>query len=99
VSSGAGSLEGLTRYEGAAASYGLSKLALNGLTIKMAAELEGTGILVNAVCPGYTQTDLTNRDQAARPVEAGAASVVWTALLPKDGPTGGFFRDGKRLQW
>ena len=30
-----------------------------------------------------------------RPVAAGAASVVWAALLPDSGPTGGFFRDGR----
>jgi hypothetical protein len=34
-----------------------------------------------------------------RPVEAGAASVVWAATLPDSGPTGGFFRDGKPLPW
>jgi hypothetical protein len=32
-------------------------------------------------------------------VADGAASVVWAALLPDDGPTGGFFRDGKVLAW
>ena len=35
----------------------------------------------------------------ARPVEHGAASVIWAALLPDDGPSGGFFRDGKPLPW
>jgi NAD(P)-dependent dehydrogenase (short-subunit alcohol dehydrogenase family) len=29
----------------------------------------------------------------------GAASVVWAALLPDDGPTGGFFRDGQPVAW
>jgi hypothetical protein len=32
-------------------------------------------------------------------VEQGAASVLWAALLPDKGPTGGFFRDGKPLPW
>jgi NAD(P)-dependent dehydrogenase (short-subunit alcohol dehydrogenase family) len=35
-------------------AYALSKPALSGLTIKPATELPGTGILVNAVCPGTT---------------------------------------------
>jgi hypothetical protein len=34
-----------------------------------------------------------------RPVTTGAASVTWAALLPDDGPTGGFFRDGTPLPW
>ena len=37
--------------------------------------------------------------QGGRPVEQGAASVVWAAELPDDGPTGGFFRDGRPLSW
>ncbi len=32
---------------------------------------------------------------AQKPVEEGAAGIVWLATLPDDGPTGGFFRDGK----
>jgi hypothetical protein len=32
-------------------------------------------------------------------VREGAASVVWGALLDDDGPTGGFFRDGRPLDW
>jgi NAD(P)-dependent dehydrogenase (short-subunit alcohol dehydrogenase family) len=26
-------------------------------------------------------------------------SVVWAADVPGDGPTGGFFRDGRALPW
>lgn len=33
----------------------------------------------------------------ARPVADGAASLLWAALLEDDGPTGGFFRDGREL--
>jgi len=32
-------------------------------------------------------------------VPEGAASVVWAATLPKDGPSGGFFRDGEQIPW
>ena len=49
-------------------------------------------VLVNAVCPGWVATDMGG--PGGRPVEAGAASVVWAATLPDSGPTGGFFRDG-----
>lgn len=103
VSSGAGSHGetqfGLTTNRGSVASYGISKAALNGLTAKLAAELDGTGILVNAVCPGLTATAPGMEAMGARPVPEGAASVVWAALLPDDGPNGGFFRDGKPLPW
>jgi NAD(P)-dependent dehydrogenase (short-subunit alcohol dehydrogenase family) len=61
VSSGAGSHAepqfGLTTTRGSAASYGVSKAALNALTVKLAAKLEGTGILVNAVDPGLPAAD------------------------------------------
>lgn len=103
VSSGAGSHGdtqfGLTTNRGAVASYGISKAALNALTTKLAAELDGTGILVNAVCPGLTATAPGMEAMGARPIPEGAASVVWAATLPDDGPTGGFFRDGNPLPW
>jgi NAD(P)-dependent dehydrogenase (short-subunit alcohol dehydrogenase family) len=103
VSSGAGShgdLQfGLTTGGGSVASYGISKAALNALTTKFATELVGTGILVNAVCPGLTATAPGMEAMGARPVAEGAASVIWAALLPNDGPSGGFFRDGQPLPW
>lgn len=103
VSSGAGShgeLQfGLTTGRGAVASYGISKAALNALTSKLAAELQDAGILVNVACPGLTATAPGMEAMGARPIPEGAASIVWVALLPKDGPTGGFFRDGKPLPW
>ena len=103
VASGAGSHGeprfGLTTGGGAAATYGISKAALNALTSKLAAELEGTGILVNSVDPGLTATAPGMEAMGARPIPEGAASVAWAATLPDGGPTGGFFRDGKPLPW
>jgi NAD(P)-dependent dehydrogenase (short-subunit alcohol dehydrogenase family) len=77
-------------------AYSTSKAALNALTRGLAAELHGSGVLVNAVCPGWTATDMGG---GGRPVPEGAASVVWAVTLPDDGPTGGFFRDGQKLAW
>jgi len=91
VSSEGGSLSGMS---GGTPAYSVSKAGLNALTRILASELGG--ILVNAVCPGWTDTDM---GQGGRPVEQGAASVVWAAELPDDGPTGGFFRDGRPLTW
>jgi len=102
VSSGAGSFEdpdfGLIATDDTTA-YGISKLALNGLTVKLAAELKDRGIKVNAVCPGFTATYPGTEQWGARPVAEGAGGIVWAATLPKNGPTGGFFRDGKPLPW
>jgi NAD(P)-dependent dehydrogenase (short-subunit alcohol dehydrogenase family) len=103
VSSGAGSHGddqfGLSQRGGAAATYGISKAAVNGLTSTLAAELAGTPILVNAVCPGLTATWPGAEQMGARPVSEGAASVVWAATLADDGPRGGLFRDGRPLPW
>jgi NAD(P)-dependent dehydrogenase (short-subunit alcohol dehydrogenase family) len=102
VSSGAASHQdpqfGLTTTPGAA-SYAASKAALNALTVKLALELLEDRILVNAVCPGLTATAPGMEEIGARPVEEGAASVVWAATLDGDGPTGGLFRDGQPLGW
>lgn len=94
VSSEAGSL---TSMGGGTPAYAVTKAALNALTRMLAAELRGEGILVNAVCPGWVATDMGG--PGGRPVAEGAASVVWAAVLPDNGPTGGFFRDGRPLPW
>jgi NAD(P)-dependent dehydrogenase (short-subunit alcohol dehydrogenase family) len=103
VSSGAGShgdpVFGLTTAGGTRASYGISKAAVNALTAKLASELEGTGILVNAVCPGLTATAPGMEEMGARPVAEGAAGIVWAATLPDGGPSGCLFRDGAPLSW
>ncbi len=94
VSSGAGSLHYM---EGGTPAYGISKVALNALTRKLASELKGTGILVNSVDPGWVATDMGGC--GGRPVEEGAKGIVWAATLPESGPSGGFFYDGKPEPW
>ena len=95
VSSESGSLE----HMGAGPpAYQLTKAALNALTRTLAGELRHAGILVNSVCPGWVATDMGGAG-APRSVEEGAAGIVWTATLSQNGPTGGFFRDGKPLPW
>jgi NAD(P)-dependent dehydrogenase (short-subunit alcohol dehydrogenase family) len=94
VSSEAGALTGMT---GGTPAYRVSKAGLNALTRMLADELRGDRVLVNAVCPGWVATDMGG--PGGRPVADGAAGVVWAAELPDDGPTGGFFRDRRRLDW
>jgi NAD(P)-dependent dehydrogenase (short-subunit alcohol dehydrogenase family) len=53
---------------------------------------------VNAVCPGWVSTEMGGAS-APRTVAEGAAGIVWAATLAPDAPTGGFFRDGRRIPW
>ncbi|WP_299053673.1 SDR family NAD(P)-dependent oxidoreductase [uncultured Nocardioides sp.] len=104
VSSGVGSL---TRQAAAAvdgqagpvaAAYSPSKTFLNAVMLQYVRELAGSGILINAACPGYVATDL-NGFQGHRTPEQGAATPIRLATLPDDGPTGGFFEDAGVVPW
>jgi NAD(P)-dependent dehydrogenase (short-subunit alcohol dehydrogenase family) len=94
VSSEAGSLASM---DGGPPAYNVSKAALNALTRMLAGELRRNRILVNAVCPGWVATDMGG--PGGRPVTEGAASVLWAVDLPDDGPSGGFYRDGRPIPW
>jgi len=94
VSSGWGSFAtGL----GGPAAYSVTKAALNALTVSMARDLPAT-VKVNAVSPGWVRTRMGG-DEAPRSVEEGARGIVELALLPDDGPSGGFFRDLEPVAW
>lgn len=95
VSSGAGAL---TDMDSGKPAYAMSKAALNVLTIKLAHLTEGDNVLVNSVCPGWVRTDMGGKE-ATRSIPEGAKGIVWAAIIPDGGPSGGFFRDGKRIDW
>jgi len=79
--------------------YSASKTALNAITLAMMIELEGTGIKVNLVSPGFTSTNL-NGFEGTESIEAGSREVVRVALLGPDGPTGTFTRwENSTIPW
>ena len=107
ISSGTSSLTGSSGPDamfgttGSGAAYRSSKTALNALTLFYAQALAPEGFRVNALAPGLRKTDLAPRAAASDgdPAEA-AAGAVRLALLPDDGPTGGFFSwDGTPMPW
>ena len=95
VSSGMGQLADMN---GGSPAYRLSKTALNAVTRITAAELKGSDILVNSVSPGWVRTDMGGPEADLTPAE-GADTIVWLATLPPEGPTGGFFRERKTIEW
>ncbi len=101
VSSGAGSygdpVFGLSNHFSKVPVYGVTKLALNGLTVKFAKQFEGSKFKINSVDPGFTATYPGTEDYGARSVVESAKSILWAAMLPEEGPSGGFFRDGERI--
>jgi NAD(P)-dependent dehydrogenase (short-subunit alcohol dehydrogenase family) len=78
-------------------AYSITKAALNAFTVKLNQETPDS-VKVNAVCPGWVRTRMGG-DNADRAPEEGAETPIWLATLPDDGPTGGFFRDKRRIDW
>jgi len=76
VSSEGGSLSSMSA---GTPTYSTSKAALNALTRIIAAEVHDAGILVNAVCPGWTATEMGG--SGGRPVKDGAASITWGVVI------------------
>lgn len=79
------------------ASYGVAKAALNALTVASARTLPRE-VKVNAMCPGWVRTRMGGRT-ASRSPEEGADTALWLATLDASGPTGGFFRDRRPIDW
>ncbi|NYE07131.1 NAD(P)-dependent dehydrogenase (short-subunit alcohol dehydrogenase family) [Bacillus niacini] len=95
VSSEYGAMSDMS-YPGVGA-YKLSKFALNGLTRLVAAEISGD-IKINAVDPGWVSSDMGGPSAPRTPKQA-AQSILWLATIGPEGPNGGFFRDGKQIDW
>jgi NAD(P)-dependent dehydrogenase (short-subunit alcohol dehydrogenase family) len=80
-----------------ALAYDASKTAVNAFTVHLAKVLRGSPIKINSAHPGNVKTDMNPVGDLS--VEQGARTAISLATLPDDGPSGGFFYDGKTLPW
>ncbi|NQV20057.1 MAG: SDR family oxidoreductase, partial [Rhodospirillales bacterium] len=80
-------------------TYRVSKVALNAVTRVLALELEGSGILVNSLSPGWVRTDMGGPDGD---VSADESAVVLRAIFENLSPadTGKYINyTGEDLPW
>jgi len=94
VSSGMGQLEDM---ESGSIAYRLSKTALNALSKVMSNELSSRNIKVNAICPGWVQTDMGG-SSANLTVEESTDRIIKFAL-EDNFPNGKFLQHGEIIPW
>ena len=82
---------------GGPGAYGIAKAALNAVTKALPRDLP-PGVKINACDPGWVRTRMGGPSARLSPEEA-ADTALWLALLPEDGPTGGFFRRREPVGW
>lgn len=70
------------------AGYAASKHAAVGLMRAVAAEVAGTGVTANAVCPGFVRTDLTRQTVARIAAATGRSEAQSAAALAAMSPLG-----------
>ena len=94
ISSGMGQMEGMGT---GSLAYRLSKSALNAMTIVLSQELMGKSIKVNAICPGWVQTDMGGYEATLTVKESAESIKKFT--LSDNFPNGKFLRHGEELVW
>ena len=94
ISSGMGQLQDM---DGGNISYRLSKVALNGLTKVLSNEFLDKKININAICPGWVQTDMGGSN-ATLTIEESTIMIIDFALSD-DFPNGKFLRHGEIIPW
>jgi NAD(P)-dependent dehydrogenase (short-subunit alcohol dehydrogenase family) len=71
-----------------AAAYSASKHAAVGLMRSVAAEVAGTGVTANAVCPAFVRTDMTRRSVERIAAATGRDEASAEAALTEAAPLG-----------
>ena len=83
--------------EGGSLAYRLSKTSLNALTKILSIELESREIKINAICPGWVQTDMGGKNATLTVKES--VEKIAAFALNKEFPNGKFLRHGEVLPW
>jgi 3-oxoacyl-[acyl-carrier protein] reductase len=60
--------------------YATTKSGINGMTRALAVELAASGVLVNAVAPGFTNTELTQQNNSTEAIRQIAATIPVSRL-------------------
>lgn len=85
-------------------SYAVSKVLIcaytRALAKRLASRPEGEKVYVNCTDPGVVMTDAYDPAYGPGiPVDQGADTTIWMALLPKGGPSGKIFYERKEKSW
>jgi NAD(P)-dependent dehydrogenase (short-subunit alcohol dehydrogenase family) len=82
-----------------APAYATSKAALNMFTLHLANTLTGTGVLVNAYCPGWVRTRMGGTEAPVSPEVAAITGVMLATLPVGSTTTGTMFAEGEPHAW
>jgi carbonyl reductase 1 len=80
------------------AAYAVSKAGETAFTKAIAMEQQTPGVLINACCPGYVNTDMT-KGRGRKSTDAGAKTPVMLALEDIGGRTGEFWQSEQIVEW
>jgi NAD(P)-dependent dehydrogenase (short-subunit alcohol dehydrogenase family) len=76
-------------------AYAAAKHGVLGLVRSAAAELAGTGVTVNAICPGYVDTPMTGHTVAGIAAKTGRTEEQARAALTRQQPIGRLITTGE----